>query len=167
MLAIEHTPDRAPDNLASDLTQDLAPTEAEIELVRATFDLIVPISGVIADLFYDRLFYLAPSVRRMFPPDMRGEKRNLIVMIATTVQNLDNPEALIPLAKALGARHARYGVTPGHYEVVGEVLVWTLERGLASDFTLEVELAWRRAYGLLAAAMRAGAEEGAVTQAAR
>jgi hemoglobin-like flavoprotein len=159
VLALDNT---APDDLA----HDLAPTGAEIQLVRRTFDLIVPIAGVIADLFYDRLFYLAPSVRRMFPHDMRGEKRSLIVMMATTVQNLDNPEALVPLAKALGARHARYGVTPGHYEVVGEVLVWTLERGLASDFTLEVEIAWRRAYGLLAASMRAGADEVAMMQAA-
>jgi hemoglobin-like flavoprotein len=161
VLALENT---APDH--AEHAPDLTLTETEIELVRATFDLIVPIAPVIADLFYERLFYLAPSVRRMFPPDMRGEKRSLIVMIATTVQNLDNPEALVPLAKALGARHARYGVTAGHYEVVGEVLVWTLERGLASDFTAEVERAWRRAYGLLAAAMRAGADEVAMMQAA-
>jgi hemoglobin-like flavoprotein len=162
VLALENTaPDTAPG-----FTPDLAPTEAEITLVRATFDLIVPIAPVVADLFYDRLFYLAPSVRRMFPQDMRGEKRALIVMIATTVQNLDNPEALIPLARALGARHARYGVTAGHYEVVGEVLVWTLERGLASDFTAEVEHAWRRAFGFLAAAMRAGVDEVATMQAA-
>jgi len=145
---------------------ELAPTETEIALVRTTFDLIVPIAGVIADLFYDRLFYLAPSVRRMFPQDMRGEKRSLVVMIATTVQNLDNPEALIPLARALGARHARYGVTSGHYEIAGEVLIWALERGLASDFTAEVERAWRRAYAFLAAAMRAGADEVVMMQAA-
>jgi hemoglobin-like flavoprotein len=102
----------------------------------------------------------------MFSHDMREQKRSLIVMIATTVQNLDNPDALVPLARALGARHARYGVTTGHYEVVGDVLVWTLERCLASDFTAETERAWRRAYGLLAAAMRAGADEIVMMQAA-
>ena len=41
--------------------------------------------------------------------------------------------------------------------MVAEVLVWTLERCLASDFTAEVERAWRRAYALLAAGMREGA----------
>jgi len=35
------------------------------------------------DLFYDRLFYLAPSLRRMFPTDMRRtQKRKLMLMIA-------------------------------------------------------------------------------------
>jgi nitric oxide dioxygenase len=152
------TPDRLP--------ADLALTDAEIGIVQHTFDLIVPISPVIADLFYERLFYLAPSVRRMVPNDMARRKRDLIVMLATTVQSLDNIEALIPLAKALGARHARHGVTAGHYAVAGEVLVWTLERGLASDFTAEAERAWRRAYGLIAAAMQAGAREVATLQAA-
>ena len=159
MLALENT---IPDGLPADLVL----TEAEIARVRHTFPLIQPISGVMADLFYDRLFYLAPSLRRMFPQDMRGQKRDLIVMIATTVQNLDNLDALVPLARALGARHARYGVTAGHYKIAGDALIWTLERGLASDFTVEVEGAWRRAYDLLTAAMQAGAEDITVMQAA-
>lgn len=146
VLARNDTLDRLPADL----------TETEVALVRGTFELIRPISGVIADLFYDRLFYLAPSVRRMFPHDMARQKRDLIVMIASTVQNLDNLDALIPLARALGARHARYGVTAGHYAVAGDVLIWTLERGLASDFTAQVESAWRRAYALIAAAMQDG-----------
>lgn len=148
---------------AADLTP---PTETEIRLVRATHALIAPIAGVIADMFYDRLFYLAPSVRRMFPHDMREQKRSFTVMMATTVQNLDNLDALVPLAKALGARHRRYGVTAGHYEIAGEALVWALERGLASDFTAQVEQAWRRAYALLAAAMKAGGQEVVMLQAA-
>jgi hemoglobin-like flavoprotein len=143
-----------------------APTETEIMLVRRTFDLIVPIGGVVADLFYDRLFYLAPSVRRMFPRDMREQKRSFTVMMATTVQNLDNLDALEPLARALGARHRRYGVTAGHYEIAGEALVWALERGLARDFTTQVEQAWRRAYALLATAMKAGGQEVVLLQAA-
>jgi hemoglobin-like flavoprotein len=162
VLALANT---APDREA-DPVPDTALNDAEIRLVRLTFDLVRPLAGVFADLFYDRLFYLAPSVRRMFPHDMSGEKRSLIVMIATTVQNLDNSEALIPLANALGARHARYGVTSGHYEVVAEVLVWALERCLASDFTADVERAWRHAYALLAAGMREGAGSVVILQAA-
>ncbi len=147
-----------------DLPADL--TKAEVELVQRTFDLILPIAGVIADLFYDRLFYLAPSVRRMFPQDMARQKRDLMVMIAFTVQNLDNLEAVLPLARALGARHARYGVTEGHYAVAGEVLIWTLERGLASDFTVEVESAWHHAYALIASIMQDGGREVVMMQAA-
>src|SRR5262249_23607015 len=134
-------------------------TEADVALVRHTYFVIEPIADVIADLFYERLFYLAPSMRRMFPDDMTAPKRNLMVMVATTVQNLDNLDALIPLARALGVRHARYGVSAAQYQIGGDVLMWTLERGLARDFTPEVRDAWRRVYDLIAAAMQDGANE--------
>jgi hemoglobin-like flavoprotein len=50
--------------------------------------------------------------------------------------------------------------------VVGEVLLWTLERGLADAFTPEVRAAWTKVYGVLAATMQAGAAELSDMQAA-
>ncbi len=148
-------------------TQDSnAPTATDIKLVRETFDLVVPISGVAADLFYERLFYMAPSLRGMFPEDMRDQKRKLMVMLAMAVQGLGDLDKLAPQLMALGARHAGYGVKDNHYKAVGEALIWTLERGLANAFTPEVERAWVRVYLLVAATMQAGADEVATLQAA-
>lgn len=143
-----------------------APTQTDIDLVRQTFDLVVPISGVAADLFYERLFYMAPSLRHMFPEDMRDQKRKLMVMMAMAVQGLSDLDRLVPQLMSLGARHAGYGVKDHHYKVVGETLIWTLERGLANAFTPEVERAWVRVYLLIAATMQAGADEVRTMQAA-
>jgi hemoglobin-like flavoprotein len=143
-----------------------APTERDLTLVRDSFDKIVPIAGVAADLFYERLFYLAPSLRRLFPADMRDQKRRLMLMIATAVQGLDDLDALVPRVSALGARHARYGVEPQHYRIVGEALIWTLERGLGNAFTPAVQQAWIRVYALLAVVMQDGAHDAVVMQAA-
>src|SRR5882757_1919490 len=109
---------------------------------------------------------MAPSLRRMFPADMRDQKRKLMVMIATAVQSLTDLDALAPQLMALGARHASYGVTDAHYKTVGEALIWTLERGLANAFTPEVERAWVRVYLLLATTMQAGANDAQTMQAA-
>jgi hemoglobin-like flavoprotein len=147
-------------------TENPAPTARDLTLVRDSFDKVVPIAGVAADLFYERLFYLAPSLRRMFPADMRDQKRKLMVMIATAVQGLHDLGQLMPQVKALGARHAGYGVEPAHYTVVGEALLWTLERGLGNAFTAEVREAWTRVYALLAAAMQDGATTAATMRAA-
>jgi hemoglobin-like flavoprotein len=147
-------------------TTNTAPTAADIALVRRTFDLVVPISGVAADMFYERLFYMAPSLRRMFPEDMRDQKRKLMTMLAAAVNGLENLDALAPQLMALGARHAGYGVKDAHYKAVGEALIWTLERGLADKFTPEVERAWVRVYLLIAATMQAGADEVRTMQAA-
>jgi len=146
--------------------QESMPTATDIRLVRETFDLIVPISGVAADMFYERLFYMAPSLRRMFPEDMRDQKRKLMVMIATAVQSLTDLDALLPQLMLLGARHESYGVKDSHYKAVGEALIWTLERGLADAFTPEVERAWLRVYRLVAATMQAGADEARTMRAA-
>ena len=143
-----------------------APTPTDIALVRETFDLIVPIADVAADLFYDRLFYMAPSLRRLFPNDMTGQKRKLIVMLAMAVQGLTDLDKLAPKLMELGARHVGYGVKDQHYKAVGEALIWTLERGLANAFTPDVERAWVRVYLLVAATMQAGADEVRTMQAA-
>jgi hemoglobin-like flavoprotein len=147
-------------------TDNNAPAASDIALVRKTFDLVVPIAGVAADLFYERLFYMAPSLRGMFPTDMRDQKRKLMVMIATAVHGLTDLDTLAPQLMALGARHASYGVKDQHYKAVGEALIWTLERGLADAFTADVERAWVRVYLLIAATMQAGADEVRTMQAA-
>ena len=54
-------------------------------------------------------------------------------MIATAVGGLNNLDKLVPAVKALGARHSGYGVTAAHYRIVGEALLWTLERGLGEN----------------------------------
>lgn len=147
-------------------SENTAPTARDLTLVRDSFDRVVPIAGVAADLFYDRLFYLAPSLRRMFPTDMRDQKRKLMVMIATAVQGLHDLGTLVPQMKALGARHGGYGVEPEHYKVVGAALMWTLESGLGNAFTPEVREAWTRVYALLAATMQDGARDAITMRAA-
>lgn len=146
--------------------ENTAPTKTDIALVRRSFDLIVPFASLAADMFYERLFWTAPSLRHMFPNDMAVQKHDLMAMIATAVHGLNDLDALAPQLMELGARHAGYGVKDSHYKAAGEALVWTLERVLANEFTPKVERAWVRVYLLIAATMQAGADEVAQMQAA-
>jgi nitric oxide dioxygenase len=141
-------------------------TAPEIALVRLSFARALPSRDMVADLFYDRLFEVAPTVRALFPPDLREQKRKLMTMIATAVGTLNDLQGLVPAIKELGARHVTYGATAAHYEVVGQVLLWTLERVLRDDFTPDIRAAWTKVYGILAATMLAGAAEAAELQAA-
>ena len=106
-------------------------TAKDIILVQASFARVVPMQDAAADLFYSRLFAVGPELRELFPSDLRDQKRKLMQMIATAVGGLNNLDKIIPAVKALGARHSGYGVTAAHYAIVGETLLWTLERGLA------------------------------------
>jgi hemoglobin-like flavoprotein len=82
-------------------------------------------------------------------------------MIAVAVNGLDRLEAIVPALKALGLRHAGYGVVDAHYETVGEALLWTLEQRLGESFTPDMAEAWSAAYGLLAQAMQSGPRDAA------
>ena len=108
--------------------------------------------------FYQRLFALDPTARRLFAAtDMEEQQRKLVRMLTEIVAQLDRPEALVPEVSALGERHRRYGVRSAHYETVGAALLWTLEHELGDAFTAEVREAWTEAYLLVATLMRRGA----------
>ena len=129
-------------------------TPQQIALVQSSFLSVAPIASQAAELFYDRLFEIAPDVRRLFPADLSVQKVKLMGMLATAVNNLHQIDALLPSLRQLGERHRDYGVSADQFEPVGAALLWTLEQGLGSAFTPEVNKAWSEAYRALARAMQ-------------
>ncbi len=95
----------------------------------------------------------------MFPEDLKEQKKKLMAMLGTVVSGLANIDMLMPAVRALGKRHAGYGVYEEHFAPVGAALLWTLEVGLGSDFTAEVKDAWTTAYQALSQAMIDAANE--------
>lgn len=138
-------------------------TGTQKALVQESFATIAPIADDAATLFYRRLFELDPSLRAMFRDDMSEQRKKLMQMISAAVNGLDRIDRLIPAVEELGRRHATYGVSDEHYVVVGEALLWTLEKALGSAFTPEMSHAWATVYGLLATTMKNAAREALAT----
>jgi hemoglobin-like flavoprotein len=134
-------------------------TPNQIKLVQTSFAQVAPIAATAADLFYGRLFEIAPQVRAMFPDDLSEQKKKLMAMLGTAVAGLSRLETLMPAVQALGRRHAGYGVKAQHYASVGSALLWTLEKGLGEAFTPEVKDAWATAYIVLSTTMMNAANE--------
>jgi hemoglobin-like flavoprotein len=124
-------------------------TPEQIKLVQQSFAKVAPISDQAAVMFYDRLFEIAPAVKAMFPSDMREQRRKLMATLAIVVNGLSSLEMILPAASSLATRHVAYGAKAEHYPVVGEALLWTLEKGLGSTWTPDVADAWRAAYATL------------------
>ncbi|HYI27118.1 MAG TPA: globin family protein [Bradyrhizobium sp.] len=125
----------------------------QVNLVQESFAKVIPISEAAAVIFYDRLFEVAPAVKVMFPADMSGQRKKLMMMLAAVVNGLGNLQSILPAASALAKRHVDYGAKPEHYPVVGGALLWTLEKGLGEAWTPEVADAWTTAYGTLSGYM--------------
>jgi len=134
-------------------------TPQQIQLVQSTFNLVRPIASAAADLFYQRLFELDPSLRPLFTGDMKKQGAMLMSAISMAVNGLDRPDSIIPAVQGLGRRHVAYGVQAEHYTTVGAALLWTLEQGLGEAFTPEVKEAWTATYTLLATVMQDAAAE--------
>ena len=135
-------------------------TPEQVKLVQDSFAKVAPIADKAADLFYDRLFVIAPDVRSLFPDDLSAQKKKLMQMLAGAVTNLHQVEKIIPAVQDLGRRHVGYGVTANHYEPVGAALLWTLEQGLGPAFTPQVKEAWIETYARVADTMKTAAAEG-------
>jgi hemoglobin-like flavoprotein len=137
-------------------------TPEQVTMVQETFKKVVPIADVAADLFYERLFTIAPRMRQLFPADLREQRSKLVAMLATAVGNLHRIDQILPVVENLGRRHVAYGVTVAHFEPVGEALLWTLEQGLGQDFTPPVKAAWTEVYLLLSSTMKKAMREAAI-----
>lgn len=129
-------------------------TPEQIDLVQSSFKKVAPIADTAADIFYARLFEIAPDTRALFPEVMTDQKKKLMQMIGVAVNGLTNLDAIVPAVQELGARHNGYNVTEAHYDSVGAALIYTLGKGLGDDFTPETEAAWTETYGLLAGVMK-------------
>ena len=134
-------------------------TPEQVKLVQESFKLVEPIAPQAADIFYDRLFTIAPQVRGLFPNDLSKQKEKLMSMLTTAVSNLHQVEKILPAVQDLGRRHVGYGVTTEHYQPVGEALIFTLEKGLGPAFTPAVKDAWIATYTTLATVMTTAAAE--------
>jgi hemoglobin-like flavoprotein len=128
-------------------------TPEQVKLVKDSFKQVLPIAGVAADLFYDRLFEIAPETRPLFRDDLVAQKKKLIAMLAIVVTNLHEVDKIAHAVGDLGKRHVAYGVTAKHFEPVGAALLWTLREILGVDFAPSVKTAWTEAYVTLAGIM--------------
>lgn len=127
--------------------------DAQIGLVQDSFAKVIPIKEAAAAIFYDRLFEIAPEVRRLFTGDITVQGAMLMATLGSVVNGLRDLDRIVPVAQSLAVRHVDYGVTPDHYSLVGQALLDTLAKGLGDGFDADTRNAWAAAYDTLSSVM--------------
>ena len=133
-------------------------TPEEVELIRADVALVEARADAFTEDFYATLFELDPTVRRLFESDMAAQRQKLFRELTALVElGLEVAEngvgAFNVRARALGARHRGYGVTPEHYATVEVALSAALERSL-DEWSDANRRAWSRLYALVSDVMQ-------------
>jgi hemoglobin-like flavoprotein len=132
-------------------------TPEQISLVQSSFERLGPQQPVLATRFYQELFRRDPALRALFATDLTEQKARFAVKLAELVQSMPRLDDLLSHTRALGARHAGYGVRAADYETVGNALLDALAAVLGDGFDDPTRQAWALAYNLMAETMLEGA----------
>jgi len=129
-----------------------------VELIRQSFQKVVPISDKVADQFYTFLFADYPAAKVMFKEvQMNGQKKALIKSLAYIVDHLEDGEKLSEYLRQMGKRHVDYGTKEEHYPLVGNTLIKTFAHFFGDEWTEELQNEWTTAYGVITGLMLEGA----------
>jgi NAD(P)H-flavin reductase len=132
-------------------------------LVRTTFKAVAANeSGPenLARSFYAILFTEHPHIRDLFPAALTAQRDRLVKAISYVIDQLEEPDKLLPFLAQLGRDHRKYGVTAEHYAAVGQSLTIALRANAGTElWTEDVDRAWDEAIGLIAGTMIAAAQQ--------
>ena len=128
------------------------------ELVRRSWRSFEGRQHALADAFYGRLFELDPRIENLFAVVTMGtQKEKFVAMLDEILRRVDDPDAFEEALMASGARHRGYGVEGSHYRVVGEALLWALDRVGLDRLDEDTRAAWAEAYTHMSRIMQNGA----------
>jgi hemoglobin-like flavoprotein len=132
----------------------------DLDALETSFDLVAPKGDELMEIFYTRLFAVAPAVQPLFAgSDMKRQQAMLLSALVLLRKSLRDLERVVPTLRNLGARHVAYGAQAEHYPVVGEVLIGAISTVAGEAWEPRFEAAWTEAFGVVAGAMIEGANE--------
>jgi hemoglobin-like flavoprotein len=132
--------------------------DLNITALETSFDHVAARGDELVDVFYRRLFAVAPSVQPLFAgTDLKRQKGMLLAALVLLRRSLRDLDSVTPKLRELGARHVRYGALPEHYPVVGQVLITSMAEIAGEAWTIEYELAWTEAFAVVSDVMLDGA----------
>lgn len=127
-----------------------------------SFSKVKPYSRDLVRKFYTFLFEKYPQIRPLFPKDMQDQYEKFVKTLAFVVMGVYHNDAIEKDVLALGARHKGYKVQKYHYDIVGAVLLeslqWCYEERIKEAWTTELHSTWEQAYTLVATVMQKGAQ---------
>jgi hemoglobin-like flavoprotein len=132
----------------------------DLDALETSFDLVAPRGDDLMEIFYARLFEAAPAVKPLFAgTDMARQRAMLLAALVLVRNSLRDLDSIVPALRKLGARHVAYGAEPGHYPVVGAVLIASMAEVAGDAWEQRYADAWGEAFGVIAATMLEGAAE--------
>jgi len=114
-------------------------------------------------VLFKNIFKIAPQALELFSfkdrEDLYSSKElkmhgaAVVGAVGTAVAGLTDLKSIVPILQNLGMAHARKGILPEHYPIVGQALQNTLKAGLKADYTPAVKDAWDQVFKIVSDTM--------------
>ena len=127
-------------------------TAPQIKLIKTswgTFRNINPI--VISDVFYSRLFFRHPELRKLFTTK-NGESTNFLTIISVLISSLDRKNEIDRQIQQFATKLGEFADAK-YYTAISEAMLWTIKEGLGDDWKTEMEQAWSDCYKMISILM--------------
>jgi len=121
-------------------------------LLKASFQRLLTVSDLGADLFAGRLYLLDPPLWHELGLGARPGQQALVRMLARLIEDLDRFEHLASTLEDVARRCASEGMDASQFDTIAETLVWTIQQVLGDQ--APIAAAWREALGLLVGRMK-------------
>ncbi len=118
----------------------------QIELVKESFEEILPKATKVTRILYDRFFEISPKRKILFKRDMREQRKKLLKALMCLIDNLHDISVIRDYLERSANRHVEYGVKEEDYENFGSSLFFALSAAFGDDFTPDKKTAWREFY---------------------
>lgn len=130
------------------------PLGLNADLLEETFNALAPQGPALVKRFYQELFRRHPEVKPMFKNTTQAaQQKKLLAALKLVVNNVRNPDALLPALSEMGARHQGYGAEPGHYGAVASTLLDVMAEFSGDLWTKQVHKTWSNALETIAHVM--------------
>jgi hemoglobin-like flavoprotein len=124
-------------------------TPTQISVVQASWQKVDEKNHEVAEMFYQRLFELAPDLRQFYQSDLHEYGAILMRNLGTAVASLARLDSVLPMLQDFGQQRFERGIKDGYETAVRNAMLWALEQRLAEAFTQDVRTAWNETYSLL------------------
>ncbi len=126
-------------------------TESDIIVVRKSFNEIKNTLPRLAKYFYNRANELDSDLDPLFEEDKLAYGEGFVTLFKAVVENLENPEVLLPEIKKMEPKIKYYKFNEDILNTVGVIFVDTLSFGFGNAFTQDIIDPWVKAYKEFAA----------------
>jgi nitric oxide dioxygenase len=103
-------------------------TPTQISVVQASWQKVDEKNHEVAEMFYQRLFELAPDLRQFYQADLQEYGTRLMRNLGNAVESLARLDSVLPMLQEFGQQRFERGIKDGHETAVRNAMLWALEQ---------------------------------------